>query len=148
MTGQTTPKAPVDIETQARELLATISSHNFAIRLRNGDDSILGLEHISSRDVYGALVTALSRPAADMGERAAEARDGGMAWWGGEEAFNKRFEADGEERASSPTQHAYVPHPKYPWFCDECGYPERERLKHLNASDLEHCGWVDGGKRG
>jgi multidrug efflux pump subunit AcrA (membrane-fusion protein) len=26
--------------------------------------------------------------------------------------------------------HPYVPHPKYPWFCRDCGYPEHERLKH------------------
>ena len=27
-------------------------------------------------------------------------------------------------------QHAYCPHPKWPWFCGDCGYPEYERLKH------------------
>ncbi len=28
------------------------------------------------------------------------------------------------------TTHLYNPHPKFPWFCDDCGYPEHERLKH------------------
>lgn len=33
------------------------------------------------------------------------------------------------EPTPMPT-HAYVAHPKYPWFCKDCGYPEHERLKH------------------
>lgn len=28
------------------------------------------------------------------------------------------------------TLHEYKPHRKYPWFCELCGYPEHERLKH------------------
>lgn len=27
--------------------------------------------------------------------------------------------------------HRYVPHPKWPWFCRDCGYPEHEVLKHI-----------------
>lgn len=26
--------------------------------------------------------------------------------------------------------HAFVPHPKHPQFCNQCGYPEHERLQH------------------
>lgn len=29
----------------------------------------------------------------------------------------------------TPT-HPYEPHPKFPWFCKKCGYPESEALKH------------------
>lgn len=28
-------------------------------------------------------------------------------------------------------RHAYEPHADYPWFCDVCGYPKHETLKHL-----------------
>lgn len=30
--------------------------------------------------------------------------------------------------------HDYRPHPKYPWFCDLCGYAEHEGLKHTRPS--------------
>jgi hypothetical protein len=26
--------------------------------------------------------------------------------------------------------HVYVPHIRYPWFCDVCGYAGHERLQH------------------
>ena len=31
---------------------------------------------------------------------------------------------------SKAATHQFMPHPKYPWFCGECGYPEHEKLKH------------------
>lgn len=31
--------------------------------------------------------------------------------------------------------HVYQPHPRYPWFCGECGYPEHERLKHPSRKE-------------
>jgi hypothetical protein len=36
---------------------------------------------------------------------------------------------DCPDRPRIPT-HAYRPHPKWPWWCRDCGYPEHERLKH------------------
>lgn len=33
-------------------------------------------------------------------------------------------------------RHAYAPHRKYPWFCDLCGYPEHETLKHSPAQAM------------
>jgi hypothetical protein len=27
-------------------------------------------------------------------------------------------------------RHKYEPHADYPWFCEQCGYPEHETLKH------------------
>jgi hypothetical protein len=27
-------------------------------------------------------------------------------------------------------RHKYEPHADYPWFCEHCGYPEYETLKH------------------
>ncbi|MBD9372077.1 hypothetical protein IB238_05465 [Rhizobium sp. ARZ01] len=38
-----------------------------------------------------------------------------------------------EPAASS--QHAFVPHPKYPWFCRDCGYAPHEALKHKQPGD-------------
>lgn len=35
-----------------------------------------------------------------------------------------------EPRPQFDDRHAYVPHRKWPWFCDRCGYPEHENLKH------------------
>lgn len=31
-------------------------------------------------------------------------------------------------------RHVYQPCPKYPWFCEQCGYPEHERLKHTTSA--------------
>jgi hypothetical protein len=30
-------------------------------------------------------------------------------------------------------RHQYEPHADYPWFCEHCGYPEHETLKHVLA---------------
>lgn len=32
-----------------------------------------------------------------------------------------------------PALHAFKPHPKWPWFCKECGYAPHEPLKHIVA---------------
>ena len=40
------------------------------------------------------------------------------------------YENDEHGRWSECIRHIYRPHPKYPWFCVECGYPEHEDLKH------------------
>jgi hypothetical protein len=41
-----------------------------------------------------------------------------------------------QEVARTPmSKHAYVPHSDYPWFCDVCGYPEHEVMKHDRAGD-------------
>lgn len=40
-----------------------------------------------------------------------------------------KAELPAPEQPTVPT-HAYVPHPKWPWFCKQCGYPEHEILKH------------------
>lgn len=51
-------------------------------------------------------------------------------------AWNARFERDMPRSARSGVAglayglHAYIPHPKYPWFCKECGYSAHETLKH------------------
>jgi hypothetical protein len=39
-------------------------------------------------------------------------------------------EPERKSGAAKALTHAYVPDPEYPWFCGECGYPERERLQH------------------
>lgn len=31
---------------------------------------------------------------------------------------------------NTPAPHTYVPHPKWRWFCRDCGYGEHEKLKH------------------
>lgn len=33
--------------------------------------------------------------------------------------------------------HAFEPHPKYSWFCDQCGYPPHEPLKHFPTQAIE-----------
>lgn len=44
-------------------------------------------------------------------------------------------ERDGpEQRESQLVTHDYNPHPKYPWFCADCGYAEHERLKHTRRA--------------
>jgi len=35
-----------------------------------------------------------------------------------------------EPAGSKPVLHEYIPHPLYPWFCEECGYSKYEPLKH------------------
>jgi len=30
--------------------------------------------------------------------------------------------------------HVYKPDPRWPWFCQECGYGEHERLKHKSPT--------------
>ena len=37
--------------------------------------------------------------------------------------------------AAKPSPHEYKPHKKYPWFCDECGYPPHDEGKHLPHPD-------------
>jgi hypothetical protein len=34
-------------------------------------------------------------------------------------------------------KHHFVPHPKWPWFCKNCGYPPQEPLQHIqNAQGM------------
>lgn len=35
---------------------------------------------------------------------------------------------------SGPPLHTFKPHRRYPWFCDRCGYPPHEPLKHPQPS--------------
>ena len=37
---------------------------------------------------------------------------------------------DERDRQRLAGRHASVPHPRYPWFCNECGYAPHEQLKH------------------
>lgn len=34
------------------------------------------------------------------------------------------------ELSPEHSRHKYEPHADYPWFCEHCGYPEYETLKH------------------
>lgn len=33
--------------------------------------------------------------------------------------------------------HKYLPHRKYPWFCDKCGYGQYERLMHEGPTNAD-----------
>lgn len=56
--------------------------------------------------------------------------------WTGENVTSRRELCDcpcgddARDQENGTGLHAYQPHRKYPWFCDECGYAEHERLKH------------------
>jgi hypothetical protein len=39
----------------------------------------------------------------------------------------------GQGHEPKPLRHEYRPHPKYPWFCEECGYPRHDRMKHSES---------------
>lgn len=36
---------------------------------------------------------------------------------------------------TAATTHTFVPHPRFPWFCDKCGYAPHERLQHSVLAD-------------
>lgn len=55
------------------------------------------------------------------------------------EAKKPRFHEPGYTPPKQPT-HAYKPHPEYPWFCEDCGYPEHETLKHIARTALQGDG--------
>jgi hypothetical protein len=45
-----------------------------------------------------------------------------------------RFHEPGYQ-APPPVLHPYKPNRQYPWFCEACGYPEHERLKHPSKQE-------------
>ena len=38
-----------------------------------------------------------------------------------------------KEAQGDASPHEFRPHPKFPWFCDQCGYAEHEPLQHGRA---------------
>lgn len=39
-------------------------------------------------------------------------------------------EIGGDAKPRDLGTHTFLPHSKYPWFCDKCGYAEHEQLQH------------------
>jgi hypothetical protein len=50
------------------------------------------------------------------------------------EALKRRFAKRLRRGPSAEPKHAFSPHPKWPWFCNVCGYDEREPLQHIQSS--------------
>ena len=38
--------------------------------------------------------------------------------------------------AARPSPHEYKPHKKYPLFCDQCGYPPHDEVKHIQNPEF------------
>lgn len=49
---------------------------------------------------------------------------------GCDHTVRERLVADLVKHRQRPEPHAFNAHPKYPWFCQECGYPEHTALQH------------------
>lgn len=45
--------------------------------------------------------------------------------------WNTRFYGQPKHGSAKSLKHHFIPDPKYPWYCETCGYAEHEKLQHI-----------------